>query len=115
MLDVVVFPALRGHRIAQRMLLEVEPIARGRGACKLTLEVLAGNRSAIHEREGFAAYSLDSQMGTARFFQKLLDYSTTPSVFDGFFEPVWGRQRVASCRCCRMNVSNSAGGSGVLK
>jgi len=73
--DVVVAPAWRGHRIAQRMLQEVEALARGRGACKLTLEVLAGNRAAIHayEREGFAAYALDPRMGSAQFFQKLLD------------------------------------------
>lgn len=73
--DVVVVPAWRGHRIAQRMLQEVEMLARERGACKLTLEVLAGNLSAIrsYEREGFAAYSLDPQMGSAQFLQKLLD------------------------------------------
>ena len=72
--DVVVVPAWRGHRIAQRMLQEVETLARGRGACKLTLEVLSGNRAAIqaYEREGFAAYALDPRMGSARFFQKLL-------------------------------------------
>lgn len=72
--DVVVVPAWRGHRIAQRMLQEVETLARGRGACKLTLEVLSGNRAAIqaYEREGFAAYALDPRMGSAQFFQKLL-------------------------------------------
>lgn len=72
--DVVVAPAWRGHRIAQRMLQEVEALARGRGACKLTLEVLSGNRAAIqsYEREGFAAYALDPRMGSAQFFQKLL-------------------------------------------
>lgn len=73
--DVVVVPAWRGHRIAQRMLQEVETLARRRGACKLTLEVLSGNRAAIqaYEREGFAAYALDPRMGSAQFFQKLLD------------------------------------------
>lgn len=73
--DVVVAPAWRGHRIAQRMLQEVEILARARGACKLTLEVLSGNRAAIqvYVREGFAAYALNPQMGSAQFFQKLLD------------------------------------------
>ncbi|MBT9512209.1 MAG: GNAT family N-acetyltransferase [Acidovorax sp.] len=73
--DVVVVSAWRGHRIAQRMLQEVEAMARARGACKLTLEVLSGNRSAIrsYDREGFAAYTLDPQMGSAQFFQKWLD------------------------------------------
>jgi len=41
--DVVVVPEWRGHRIAQRMLQAVEVIARQRGACKLTMEVLSGN------------------------------------------------------------------------
>lgn len=72
--DVVVAPVWRGHRIAQRMLQKVETLARERGACKLTLEVLSGNRAAIqaYEREGFAAYVLAPQMGSAQFFQKLL-------------------------------------------
>src|SRR3989344_5603647 len=58
--DVVVAPGWRGHRIAQRMLHRVEALAHERGACKLTLEVLSGNHSAMraYEREGFAAYTL---------------------------------------------------------
>lgn len=73
--DVVVVPAWRGHHIAQRMLQVVEGIARERGACKLTMEVLSGNHSALraYAREGFAAYALDPQMGQAQFLQKLLD------------------------------------------
>jgi ribosomal protein S18 acetylase RimI-like enzyme len=72
--DVVVMPALRGAGIGQRMLEQVEQIARSRGACKLTLEVLSGNRSAIrlYERSGFAPYELDPSMGQAQFFQKWL-------------------------------------------
>ena len=73
--DVVVVPAWRGHRIAQRMLQVVESIARARGACKLTMEVMSGNLSALraYTREGFAAYALDPQMGQAQFLQKLLN------------------------------------------
>ena len=73
--DVVVLPAWRGQRIAQRMLHLVEAIARERGACKLTMEVLSGNESALraYAREGFAAYTLDPQMGQAQFLQKMLD------------------------------------------
>jgi GNAT superfamily N-acetyltransferase len=73
--DVVVAPGWRGHRITQRMLRVVEAQARERGACKLTLEVLSGNHSALraYEREGFAAYTLDPGMGQAQFLQKLLD------------------------------------------
>ncbi|CAN7644409.1 GNAT family N-acetyltransferase [Acidovorax sp. LjRoot117] len=72
--DVAVAPGWRGHRIAQRMLQAVEVIARERGACKLTMEVLSGNHSALraYEREGFAAYTLDPGMGQAQFLQKVL-------------------------------------------
>lgn len=72
--DVVVLPAYRGQRIAEKMLLLVEKIARARGACKLTLEVLAGNAGAIklYTRVGFASYQLDPAMGQAQFLQKRL-------------------------------------------
>jgi len=58
--DVVVAPVWRGHRIAQRMLQKVETLARERCACKLTLEVLSGNRAAIqaYEREGVSSFSV---------------------------------------------------------
>ena len=72
--DVAVLDGHRGQRVAQQMLALVEEIARERGACKLTLEVLAGNASAVrlYERVGFAGYQLDPAMGKAQFFQKLL-------------------------------------------
>lgn len=73
--DVVVMPSHRGRGIAAAMLAEVEAVARGRGACKLTLEVLEGNAAAraLYRRLGFAAYQLDPAMGQARFMQKWLD------------------------------------------
>lgn len=73
--DVAVLPGYRGQRVGEQMLALVEHIALERGACKLTLEVLAGNASAIrlYERVGFAAYQLDPAMGQAQFFQKWLD------------------------------------------
>lgn len=73
--DVVVRGSHRGRRVAERLLAEVETIARERGACKLTLEVLSGNAPALrlYERVGFAAYALDPAVGTARFLQKWLD------------------------------------------
>ncbi len=72
--DLVVLPAYRGRGIAQKMLALVEEIALERGACKLTLEVLAGNQSAtrLYRRVGFSAYQLDPAMGTAQFLQKWL-------------------------------------------
>ena len=72
--DVAVLGSHRGRGIAEQMLAEAESIARERGAVKLTLEVLSGNRPAmrLYERIGFAGYQLDPAMGTARFLQKWL-------------------------------------------
>jgi ribosomal protein S18 acetylase RimI-like enzyme len=72
--DVAVLASHRGQRVAEQMLTLAEQIARERGACKMTLEVLQGNRSAIrlYERVGFAGYQLDPAMGHAQFFQKWL-------------------------------------------
>lgn len=72
--DVVVKTGHRGQRVAHRMLARVEEEARRRGACKLTLEVLSGNRSALqaYERDGFAVYQLDPAFGSALFLQKAL-------------------------------------------
>lgn len=73
--DVVVAASHRGRGIAAQLFAEVEAIARERGACKLTLEVLDGNASAraLYQRLGFAAYRLDPAMGHAQFLQKWLD------------------------------------------
>ena len=73
--DVAVLASHRGRGIAEAMLGEVERIARERGACKLTLEVLSGNTPAmrLYERVGFAGYQLDPAMGSAQFLQKWLD------------------------------------------
>ncbi len=72
--DVVVLGSHRGQRVGEQMLALVEQIALQRGACKLTLEVLSGNPSAIklYERVGFGAYQLDPAMGSALFLQKWL-------------------------------------------
>jgi GNAT superfamily N-acetyltransferase len=72
--DVVVTPSHRGRGIAGWMFAEVESIARERGACKLTLEVLQGNASAraLYQRMGFTAYQLDPAMGHAQFLHKWL-------------------------------------------
>ncbi len=72
--DVVVAASHRGQGIAEKMLVKVEAIARERGACKLTLEVLSGNHSAqkLYRRVGFDNYQLDPGMGQAQFMQKWL-------------------------------------------
>ena len=73
--DIAVASAYRGRGVGARMLRLAEDIARQRGACKLTLEVLSGNTGAVHlyESFGFANYQLDPTMGTAGFMQKWLD------------------------------------------
>jgi ribosomal protein S18 acetylase RimI-like enzyme len=72
--DVVVLSGYRGQRIGERMLELVDTLARERGACKLTLEVLEGNAGAqrLYQRMGFANYQLDPAMGNAQFMQKVL-------------------------------------------
>ncbi len=72
--DVAVLATHRGQGIAERMLALAEDIARERGACKLTLEVLSGNTGAVrlYQRVGFAACELDPAAGQARFMQKWL-------------------------------------------
>jgi ribosomal protein S18 acetylase RimI-like enzyme len=52
----------------------VQEIAHERRACKLTLEVLAGNESAqrLYARIGFAQYQLSAAVGAAQFLQKWL-------------------------------------------
>jgi len=73
--DVAVLAHYRGQGVAEKMLALAETIARERGACKLTLEVLQGNAGAdrLYRRLGFANYELDPAMGQAQFMQKWLD------------------------------------------
>ena len=72
--DVVVIASARGQGISQKMLTKVEEIARQRGCCKMTLEVLEGNEVALgaYRKLGFSDYQLDPKMGRALFWQKSL-------------------------------------------
>lgn len=72
--DVAVLAQYRGRGVAASMLALAEELARERGACKMTLEVLQGNAGAVrlYGRIGFAGYQLDPAMGEARFLQKWL-------------------------------------------
>ncbi len=72
--DVAVHPGFRKMGVARKMLALVERIARERGCCKLTLEVLQGNAPAIglYGRIGFVGYQLVPGMGQAMFLQKPL-------------------------------------------
>ena len=77
--DVIVLHDWRGQGVAGAMLETVIQIARDRGACKLTLEVLSGNKKALrtYEKLGFDAYQLDPEAGSAQFLQKWLDASSS--------------------------------------
>lgn len=79
--DLAVAASHRGRRVGEQMLQLVEHIARQRGACKLTLEVLSGNQSAhrLYTRLGFEAYQLDPAMGQAQFLQKWLAPGASPA------------------------------------
>lgn len=72
--DVIVAPEFRGNGIAIRMLEQAERMARERGCCKLTLEVLEGNPAAqrLYRKVGFDGYRLSPEKGDALFWQKIL-------------------------------------------
>ncbi len=72
--DLIVHSDWRGQGVGQRLMQAVEQEARSKGACKITLEVLTGNHTAMqsYERFGFAPYALDPKAGTATFMQKWL-------------------------------------------
>ncbi|MDF0556656.1 GNAT family N-acetyltransferase [Kamptonema sp. UHCC 0994] len=72
--DVVVKPEYRGQGISKMMLKKAEQIAIEKGCCKLTLEVLEGNKAAkaSYSSCGFEGYDLDPKMGKALFWQKKL-------------------------------------------
>jgi GNAT superfamily N-acetyltransferase len=72
--DVVVLVEFRGRGISSLLLHKAEEIAVSKGCCKLTLEVLEGNKTAqtAYVANGFAGYQLDPEMGSAMFWQKKL-------------------------------------------
>ena len=72
--DVVVHADYRGRGIGRGLLAWAEQRARDLRCCKLTLEVLYNNTTALatYERAGFAPYVLDPAAGQALFLQKLL-------------------------------------------
>ena len=72
--DIAVMPAFRGQGVAQALLAAAESHAVSQGCCKLTLEVLSGNQSAMrsYQRFGFERYELLSEHGQALLMQKWL-------------------------------------------
>ena len=72
--DVSVVNTYRGLGLSQNMLRKVEEIARQRGCCKITLEVLEGNPVAqgSYRKFGFSEGQLDPAHGRMLFWNKYL-------------------------------------------
>ena len=72
--DLAVSQNFRGMGISQLLLNKVEEVAREKGCCKVTLEVLSGNQTAInsYQKFGFRQYELDPEKGQAQFWEKKL-------------------------------------------
>jgi len=72
--DIVVSKVHRAAGIGRRLFDEIHNIAHEIGACKVTLEVLAGNTpaKALYASLGYGDYMLDPEMGKALFWQKRL-------------------------------------------
>ncbi|MBC3767922.1 GNAT family N-acetyltransferase [Neptunicella marina] len=72
--DFAVITDYRGRRISQLLLAEIERRAKLKGCCKITLEVLEGNKAAqqAYFKFGFAGYELDPAAGKALFWEKPL-------------------------------------------
>lgn len=72
--DIAVRSGHRGRGIGTALLAAAEHLARERGCCKMTLEVLSNNHVAMsaYRRAAFAPYQLDPSAGQALLMQKWL-------------------------------------------
>lgn len=72
--DIEVAPNYRGRGLAKKLLQKIEELGLVLGCCKLTLEVLEGNTTALslYKSFGFVGYELNPQMGKALFWEKKL-------------------------------------------
>jgi GNAT superfamily N-acetyltransferase len=72
--DFMVVEHYRGRGVSQPILKKIEEVARLRGCCKVTLEVLSNNRAAraSYKKFGFSGYELDPNHGQALFWHKQL-------------------------------------------
>ncbi len=72
--DVAVLPEYRSRGVAKQLFAEIERVARAKECCKLTLEVLEGNKTAqaAYRSLGFEGYELDPKAGKAMFWEKIL-------------------------------------------
>ncbi|MDE8651723.1 GNAT family N-acetyltransferase [Novosphingobium album (ex Liu et al. 2023)] len=72
--DLVVLPGRRGKGLGRMLMAAAEREAMARGACKLTLEVLANNTKAraLYAALGYNGYALGPDAGSALFWEKKL-------------------------------------------
>jgi ribosomal protein S18 acetylase RimI-like enzyme len=72
--DVIVFEDFRGRGVSALLFAEIEKIAKARDCCKITLEVLEGNKIAqkAYTKQGFEGYQLIPEFGNALFWTKSL-------------------------------------------
>ena len=72
--DLGVLPNYRARGVGKALLAAIEEEAAKRDACKVTLEVLAGNEPArkLYAALGYGQYALDPATGTAQFWEKKL-------------------------------------------
>ena len=72
--DLAVLREFRGRGISQILLAEVEQIARQKGCCKITLEVLAVNALAqnAYSKYGFGDVALNATTKGMLFWQKTI-------------------------------------------
>jgi len=72
--DVVVHQDFRGQKLTRLLFEKIEQVAKQRDCCKITLEVLSGNKPACeaYRRLGFSDYQLDPAFGGALFWTKSL-------------------------------------------
>ncbi len=72
--DLVTKPEFRGRGIARALVSKIQDLARERGCCKLTLEVLENNTVAqsLYAKVGFVSYELDPAAGKALFLEMKL-------------------------------------------
>ena len=72
--DVTVHADFRGKQLTKMLFGKIEEVAKQRGCCKMTLEVLSGNPIACkaYRSLGFSDYQLDPEFGTALFWTKSL-------------------------------------------
>lgn len=72
--DVIVSAEYRGRGLCKEMLKAAESLAIKMDCCKMTLEVLEGNKIAqvAYQSFGFKGYELDPRMGRAMFWEKSL-------------------------------------------